>query len=84
MAELGKIKLITIGDLERKLGSTRFLQFVEECEQGFKAQVQKIADYVLEHEEISLCFYQVRLHPVKQHFRLCFLKILLKRVNELI
>ncbi|NLM19744.1 MAG: hypothetical protein GX217_06955 [Clostridiaceae bacterium] len=56
MAELGKIKLITIGDLERKLGSTRFLRFVEECEQGFKAQVQEIADYVLAHQDISFVF----------------------------
>ena len=56
MAELGKIKLTTIGDLERKLGSTRFPQFVEECEQGFKAQVQEIADYVLAHQEISFVF----------------------------
>ncbi|MGB4610858.1 MAG: hypothetical protein WBH77_09600 [Saccharofermentanales bacterium] len=56
MAELGKIKLITIGDLERKLGTTKFPRFIEECEQGFKTQVQEIADYVLAHQEISFVF----------------------------
>lgn len=76
MAELGKIKLITIGDLERKLGSRKFPQFVEECEQGFRIQVSEIAKYVLAHHEISFVFLSGPTSSGKTTFSTHFTKSL--------
>ncbi len=56
MAELGPEQVISVGDLENKLGSKKFLDFVAECEADFKKQVAVISDYVLQNEQIRMVF----------------------------
>lgn len=56
MAELGLEKVISVGDLETKLGSKKFPNFVAECEADFKKQVAVISDYVLQNNEINMVF----------------------------
>ena len=56
MAKLGKTKVITVNDLEKKLGSKKFLDFVAECEAAFKARVKEISDYVISNKQINMVF----------------------------
>lgn len=56
MADLGQVQIVTVGDLEKKLGSKSFINYVEECEAGFKQQVSKVSDYVLNNRELNLVF----------------------------
>ncbi len=76
MANLGEAKIVTVQDLEHKLGNKKFLRFVEECENDFKAQVQKISDYVLSHKDINMVFLSGPTASGKTTFSTLFSKSL--------
>lgn len=76
MAELGQAKIISVGDLESKLGSKKFLTFVEECEAEFKHQVDQISNYVLNNKHINMVFLSGPTSSGKTTFSNLFTKSL--------
>lgn len=56
MKRLDKGALYTISDLEKRLGTQRFPDFVEACEQGFLAKVQAIGEEVLARKKLDFLF----------------------------
>ena len=54
MADLGQVQIVTVGDLEKSRGSKKFINYIKECEDGFKRQVSEVSDYVLRNREVNL------------------------------
>jgi len=76
MAKLGKKKIIAVRDLENRLGSKKFLDFVAACEAEFKAQVKDISDYVLANQDINMVFLSGPTSSGKTTFSNLFTKSL--------
>lgn len=56
MAELTKMKVISIDELENELGVDKFPRFVNDCEQAFLNQISAIAARIVANEEIRAVF----------------------------
>ncbi len=76
MAELGETKVITVRDLENKIGSKKFINYVEKCETDFKTQVKYISDHVLANQEINMVFLSGPTSSGKTTFSNLFAKSL--------
>jgi uridine kinase len=56
MAQLNKMSVLSIEDLEHALGATKFAQFVQTCEDGFESQLQGVVRRVVGNREIRAVF----------------------------
>lgn len=56
MAELTRMTMISIGELEHNLGVQKLPQFVMACELGFQQQIARIADRIISRADIQAVF----------------------------